>query len=130
VVLATVLTRNNRQGRSSKKPTFVAGAEVTNVAATMTPSSSPTSSLELTLEYQLLKPYVKPPSKLLNATTPQGKAFRQILSENLANFGNDVGFRVKQRFAMMAVYFSMGGENWTWRTGRVQLARGRHLPIP
>jgi hypothetical protein len=111
VVLATVLTRDNRKQKRAFEPAVVAGAEEEILVA---PTAAPSNPLELTPEYQILKPYVAPPTKLLDPETPQGKAFEQILSENITE---DKEFRVRQRFAMMVVYFAMGGENWAWQSG-------------
>lgn len=111
VVLATVLTSDNFKQKRAVDPGVVSGAqEEANVA----PTTVPTNPLELTPEYQILKPYVTPPDKLLDPETPQGKAFEQLLSEDIPE---DKEFRVKQRFAMMVLYFAMGGENWAWQSG-------------
>lgn len=110
VVLATVLTRDNRNGDRSGENNMVAGAQ----GSDETPSPVATNPLELTMEYQLLEPYVQPPSKLLDPSTPQGKAFAQLVSENITE---DFEFRAKQRFAMMVAFFSMGGESWSWKSG-------------
>lgn len=115
VVLAAVLTRSNRKDGRDAEPSIVAGAEEENhTAPTGVPSPAPSSSLELSMEFQVLKPYIREPSKLLDPETPQGKAFEQIMSEGITE---DFGFRIKQRFAMMVVYYTMGGENWSWRSG-------------
>lgn len=123
IVLATVLTRNNRKenGRGSE-PNVIskgeqdldAGDNTTDTTSTMAPSTAPTSSLELTLEYQVLKPYVDT-ALLLDPETPQGKAFLQVMAEGITTY--ELGFRIKQRFAMMVLYFSMGGPDWVWNTG-------------
>ncbi len=115
IVLGTVLTRNKRGKSRYVEPGIVSGAQLdSNVAPTSLPSQSPTSVLESTMEYQLLAPYVNPPSKLLDPESPQGKAFTQILSEQTSE---EFEFRVKQRFAMMVVFFAMGGEDWSWQKG-------------
>ena len=115
IILGTVLTRPNRSQNQNPEPNVISGAQMTdNVAVTSAPSLAPTSAMESTMEYQLLEPYVNPPSLLLDPESPQGKAFRQILSEQI---DQDPEFRIKQRFAMMAAYYAMGGENWTWQTG-------------
>lgn len=110
IVLGTMLSRNNRQERL--QPGIVAGAEVEDNA--VLPTLAPTTFLEATAEYQILKPYVNPPNKLLDPETPQGKAFAQIVNEGI---DEDEEFRVKQRFSMMAVFFSTGGEAWSWKAG-------------
>jgi hypothetical protein len=108
IVLATVLTSDKRKQNRAASSGIVAGAEEESFVA------EPTDPLELTPEFQILKPYVNPPSKLLDPETSQGKAFQQLLAEDIAE---DKEFRVTQRFAMMVVYFSMGGENWAWQSG-------------
>lgn len=115
IILGAVLTHNNRGDNQYPEPNVASGAQMSdNVAVTTTPSLAPTAAIEATMEYQLLEPYVNPPSLLLDPESPQGEAFRQILSEQISE---DPEFRIKQRFAMMATYFAMGGTNWTWQTG-------------
>jgi hypothetical protein len=113
VVLSTVLTRKNRDSGSGAE--FVETSGVTAAEDSepeIFPTASPTSELETTLEYLVLSPFIENPKLLLDPSTPQGKAFEQILSE-----GRTDEFRIKQRAALMIVYFSTGGENWDWNHG-------------
>lgn len=114
IILGTVLTSSQYRQNHGMEPKVASGAQMAETEVTPAPTLAPTSVLESTSEYQILEPYVDPPSLLLDPQTPQGKAFQQILSEQIKD---DPEFRVKQRFAMMATYYAMGGENWTWQTG-------------
>jgi hypothetical protein len=109
IVLASVLSWNDR--RDQAPAAVMEGAELENNSV---PTFAPTVGLQATAEFQILKPYVNPPSKLVDPDTPQGKAFSQILEENITE---DSEFRIKQRFAMMVLYFSTGGETWSWQSG-------------
>jgi hypothetical protein len=79
------------------------------------PSEAPSHTLENTLEFQTLKPKLEQPDLLLDSETPQGKAFQLILSEGLDN-----PFLITQRFALLVLYFSTGGESWMFNLGWVQ----------
>jgi hypothetical protein len=111
VVLSTVLTLKNRDSRSGAVETSGVTAGEDNDPE-IPPTASPTSELETTLEYLVLSPFIENPKLLLDPSTPQGKAFEQIMSE-----GRTDEFRIKQRAALMIVYFSTGGEDWDWNHG-------------
>lgn len=113
VILVTTLPRRNKSSDRSG-PTVVSNVQEDETLTTFEPTPAPTSELELTLEYQILKPYVDMPKKLLDESTPQGQAFSQILSENISD---DASFRIRQRFAMMTVFFATGGDQWAWTSG-------------
>ena len=76
------------------------------------PTPAPTKEAQNSLEYEIISPKVEDPQLMLNPSTPQGMAFQQILSE-----GRTDAFRILQRFALMVIHFSTGGENWDFKHG-------------
>ena len=116
VVVAVVLTSDNRKQKKAVDPGVSGASEEVLVAPTSAPSNpaEPSNPLTLTPEFLILKPQVADPDKLLDPATPQGKAFQQILSEGITD---DKEFRITQRYAMMVIYYSTGGENWAWQSG-------------
>ena len=68
--------------------------------------------------YSLLEPRVHNPEALLDADSPEGRAFNILLDERKAE--NSTALRPKfytQRYALLAFYFGTNGGNWTNSTG-------------
>lgn len=114
VIVASTLPGRNRNNSDSSDTPAVSSFQEEDASPTLQPTLSPTSQLEMTLEYQVLKPYVNPPEKLLDDSTPQGKAFAQLLSEGISE---DFSFRIKQRFSMISLFFATNGGQWAWTNG-------------
>lgn len=86
-----------------------------DVAPTVAPSSAPTSFL-FGYILSLLLPYT-PREVLLDDSTPQGKAFLQLVSESEAIGQDPDPFRVVQRYSLMTLFFSTNGDGWLNRLG-------------
>jgi len=81
-------------------------------APTGTPTAAPTHPHETSLVFKTLEPKVEDADLLLDPSTPQGEAFLAILAEDL-----DDPFRITQRYALLALYYGTGGEEWILDAG-------------
>jgi len=89
-------------------------SEAPSSVPTIAPSAAPTTAVEGVI-YDILEPYTLR-EVLADASTPQGKAFNQLISEVTTIDAIDT-FRVQQRYALMTIYFSTAGDNWNNRIG-------------
>ena len=60
----------------------------------------------------VISPTIENPEILLDSNNPHGRAFEEIIAESLDN-----SFRIIQRFALMTLYFSTEGQNWSVGSG-------------
>jgi hypothetical protein len=85
-------------------------------APTAPPSTFvPDYFLDTTLAFQVLAPKVENPNLLLLPDAVQGKAMQMIVDEQSTY--NWTPFRIVQRYALMVLYLSSGGDTWNWKLG-------------
>jgi hypothetical protein len=128
IVVLTILLVGNRNNddrgitnviEQAESGIYVVSTEPTAIATTPTASpttaspttASPTRAVEEALEFQTIGPKVEK-ELLLDASTPQGKAFDAILAEGLTSPS-----LILQRFALMVIYFSTSGPDWSFIGG-------------
>ena len=115
IILSITLTtreRNRNVVLADDKSNAIVEEQSTTNTASLEPSSSPFSAIQQSLEFQIISAKVEQPELLLDFSSPQGMAFQQILSE-----GRTDPFRIVQRFALMMLFFSTGGDNWEFKHG-------------
>ena len=83
--------------------------KMTNSPAT-TPTNEPPAASSF--EYDSLSPLLDSPELLLDALTPQGRAFEIIKAERISN-----QLKLIQRFSLMCLYYSTEGSNWWFEEG-------------
>ena len=82
---------------------------------TASPISAPDYFLNTTLAFQVLAPKVENSILLLMTDTAQGKALKMLVDEQSTY--NWTPFRIVQRYALMVLYLSSGGDTWNWNQG-------------
>eukprot|EP00538_Stauroneis_constricta_P011781 CAMPEP_0119549100 /NCGR_PEP_ID=MMETSP1352-20130426/2884_1 /TAXON_ID=265584 /ORGANISM="Stauroneis constricta, Strain CCMP1120" /LENGTH=363 /DNA_ID=CAMNT_0007594565 /DNA_START=30 /DNA_END=1121 /DNA_ORIENTATION=- len=130
VLLSVLLTRDDKSGPSRSAPENVNADELkdsaiatlaptlsptaspTTPAPTVAPTAAPTTALQGSLAYKVIAPKLEDPSTLLDPTSPQHEALVLVADE-----GRQDEFSLVQRFAMMALFASTGGEDWGWSHG-------------
>lgn len=110
---------NFRETPKTSTPTLPPMTPTISPVPTIAPSTAPTSLLQTTPLYGMLKDLVGDPQSLVDPNSPQGKAFQVIYNRNETD-----PFLVVQRFALMVVYFTTGGEYWRWNFGWKEYAEG------
>ena len=111
VVLAVTLTKKQRnvvvgEDEDGDGIDFVDKNDIVPITPTVSPSAMPTTSLYNTYAYQVLEPLVENPILMLYPNTPQGKALAVVAAKETEPHS------IVQRFALMVVFFSTGGDSW------------------
>jgi len=79
------------------------------------PTAAPTSQLFANI-VDLLTPYT-PQETLVDSTTPQGQALRQLVAEVEESGEEPIPHRILQRYALMTLYSSTNPSRWKTSTG-------------
>lgn len=100
-------------GKKEDQGLVVQGAaptETPTISPTGAPTATPTSQLFSDI-LDLVLPFT-PEETLLDAETPQGQAFRQLVAEVEESGGKPIPRRIYQRYALITLYLSTNPDGW------------------